>query len=351
MTLIPKRNIKRIVLCVVLLLSSFLFILQSTRANVLLGESKISIIYSSLSPDRIKHHTIYRGLFGPSSEVSEVDSKQFNNHSKKLYLSPDRKFIAITTEPYENHGNVSTHITDLNGALIVSAHPGSFVSWAPDSSKALLFLSGVENEDGRRIYYLAIDGTYIDSGLPENTISADISPVDGSIAYSLTRRGTDESDIYVRNRQGQDRLLLRSNKNIFAWVRWSPTGDKIALLKSDLGLSSAYRKLLILNSDGSGSEEISGINWGYPPVWSSDGTKIIFASLQNVWEYDAIQKLNRQVTNFNKGQAKHPSYSADGKIIVFASDFSGENQIWATYNNEQIQLTKDDQDKVYPIIP
>ncbi len=198
---------------------------------------------------------------------------------------------------------------------------------------------------------MGINGEYHDSGLPEGVINADISSKDGSIIYSLTQSGTDNSALYVRDSQGRDRLILEGDKNIFSWVRWSPNGDKIVFLKSDLMINSDSRRLMVINSDGTGLEKISGVLWGYPPVWSPDGSKIAFGNASNIWEYDANAKSLNKLTNFDRGTAFHPTYSEDGKTVMFSSDVSGKKQVWSVKDGQAVQLTNDDQEKNYPILP
>lgn len=284
-------------------------------------------------------------------KVSNFDDGKFNQHEKKLFLSPNRQLLAITVEPNGTHGSILTYITDLRGNKLTSPYPGSFISWSPDNKKVLLFLSGFENDDGRRIYYLYVDGKYHDSGLPEGVINADISPQDGSIVYSLTGGGTDKSTIYVRDPQGHDKLLVSGVDNIFAWVRWSPKGDRIAFLKSDLYFRSGQQTVWIMNSDGAGLKNISSVVWNYPPVWSPDGTKVAFGNSGDVWEYNVLQSSLRNVTNFGRGLAQHPNYSEDGKTVIFLSDVSGKKQIWAARDGDVVQLTTNEEEKGYPILP
>lgn len=190
-----------------------------------------------------------------------------------------------------------------------------------------------------------LQNNYANLGLPNGTISADISPLDGSVAYSYTHGGTDASTIYVRDSKGNDKVLIKSDNTILAWIRWSPKGDKVAFMKSDLTLG--YGAVWMMNPDGTGSEKASDIGWNYPPAWSPDGSKIAFANAGNIWEYDPFQKFLRNVTNWGKGGAS-PSYSADGKTIVFASGASGNQQIWSVENGIARELTNGANPRDYP---
>ncbi len=274
-----------------------------------------------------------------------------DKYKKEVHISPNKKYLSVTFEP--NEESVLTYVTDVNGKEIVSLHIGSFVSWAPDSSKVLLFLSDSENATGRRIYFLGVDGSYKDSGLPKGTISADISAKDGSIVFSVTNRGTDESNIYIL-KKGETRKYISlglDDKNIFAWVRWSSKGDKIAFMKSDLALSSGKQSVYVIDPDPKNPkpEKVSNVIWDYPQIWSPDGTRITFANEGNIWEYNISNKSIKNLTNFYKGTSEHPDYSSDGQTITFTSNISGSKQIWSVRNGKTAQITTDDEEKDYPV--
>ncbi len=285
-----------------------------------------------------------------SQAVSDFGNSKFGNYTKWLHLSPDRKLVAVTLNSIEDESDLYTYIASADGSQITPSHLGAFSAWAPDSSKILLYLSPMGAPWVRRIYALDAQNKYYDIGLPNGTINADISPIDGGILYSLTSGGTDDSTLYVRDPQGNDKALLKGNGNILTWVRWSPKADKISFLMSDL-LINKEQSVWVMNSDGTGREKLSDVVWGYPAMWSPDGTNIAFANAGNIWEYDATSKSLKNTTNFTHGQAQHPSYSADGKTIVFSSDVSGKNQIWSTQDGTVAQLTNDSSEKDYPILP
>ena len=278
--------------------------------------------------------------------VSDFRDTEYGDYpARALYLSPNRKLVAVTiTRPDEDVWPL-TYIAGIDGAKITTAHVGTFISWAPDSSKALLYYSPTDGPGIRKMYALGTQGNYYDLGLPNGTISADISPLDGSILYSSTSGGTDNSTLYLRDPQGKDTQLLKGDNHIFAWARWSPKGDKVAFLKSDLLITLG--EVWSINAEGTGAEKASDVNWGYPAVWSPDGTRFAFANAGDIWEYDTVAKSLHNATNLNHGGAEHPSYSADGKALTFSSN----GQIWKMENGCTAQLTSDIQPKDYPILP
>ena len=237
--------------------------------------------------------------------------------SKEIYTSPDGKFQAITVQ--KNEEVIQTYITDDFGRMIVEPQTGSFVSWYPDSSKVVLFLSAIQNPKGRELYLLGTDGSYVNSGLPVGVISADYSVSNSDIVYSLTQKGTDNSDIYVRIPSGQDQLILRGDNNILTWLRWSSQDSKIIYMQSDLLIRPGKQYLWIMDSDGNNKEKISPVDWDYPAAWSPDGSSIAFANAGDIWEYRIKDKSLTRLTNQGMYEtAINPEYSPDGKTISYS---------------------------------
>ncbi len=352
--LLPKHGFLFLMTTIIFLGGLFYF--YRTHANSIVNGSNISnqssglLLYSAGGSNNFAiDFSLPTGAV--SQIVSDFGNSTFQNANKELYLSPDRKLVAVTLDPVGEEVGPSTYIASVDGSQITSAYSGRFVSWAPDSSKALLYLSPMEAPWERRIYALDVQNQYYDTGLPDGTINADISPVDGSIAYSLTGAGTDASTIYVRNPQGNEKVLVKTDNSILSWIRWSPTGNKIAFLKSDLWASSGQQFAWVTNPDGTGAVNISGVNWGYPPAWSPDGSKLAFANAVGIWEYDTHAKTLNNVSNVANAAVSHPSYSGDGSTIVFSANIGGESQIWAAQAGGVVKLTSGSGEKDYPIMP
>jgi Tol biopolymer transport system component len=81
---------------------------------------------------------------------------------------------------------------------------------------------------------------------------------------------------------------------------------------------------LELTSEGSRSATVEGV------TWTPDGriaNRSSASGLQDIWIMDADGRNKRQLTA-NAGNNMHPSVSADGRTVVFASDRDGAWNIW-----------------------
>jgi WD40 repeat protein len=282
-----------------------------------------------------------KGRVYRSSNAAEAKLRQGSvaNPSEEvkqnIFLSPDRKHIAITesTSNYQTY----TYIVDLRGKTIAGPATGSFVDWAPDNSKVILYLSIEQTGSDRRVYYLTLDNQYYDSHLPAGVTGAAISPEDGSIVYTLTDSHTDTTKVYVRNAQGKDSLLI-ADEGIYVWPRWSPDGKQIALLGS-----SGNKELLLLDPDTGNAENISSVQWNYPPVWSPNGESLLFVHSGSIYEFNLSSDSLETIFD-SKVFVEHPVYAGDGETVLF----SDREQIWSVQYNSVKQMTSGSGEKRYP---
>lgn len=304
------------------------------------------------------------------SPITGTPSEASRQTEQQPFLSPDRTLTAATVWPCcGREGPPYTYIADVAGTRLTTAHLGSFRSWSPDSKKVLIYRSNTNNARDREIYVLGTDDSYSSLGLPIGVIDAQIVP-DGRIAYVLTPNATDHSDLWVRDVDGTDRLVLKGDNDIFAWLRWSPSGDAIAFLRSNMDAQSPEeaRQLWLVRPDGTDARRVAQkVLWDYPPVWSPDGETLLFAVQENpgelsismneealesnVWEYAVTTGRVRKVTAFTAARVLHPGYSADGRTILFVSDHTGSDELWAVTPSGLRQLTDDTMPKRYPIMP
>jgi Tol biopolymer transport system component len=201
-----------------------------------------------------------------------------------------------------------------------------------------LYLSIEKTGKNRQLYYLTLNDEYYDSGLPPGVTSASISPIDGSIVYTLTNSGTDATAVYLRSNESRDVLLIEEGP-IYAWPRWSPDGVTIALFRG-----SAEDMLITLNPETKEQTEVSKVQWNYPPVWSPDGTRIAFVHGGSVFEYGLEKKETERIVNHGSF-IQHPTYTADGSTILF----SDGQQIWSTQGGTETKITTGPEEKEYPI--
>ena len=137
------------------LMGGFVFVRYRTKADFTPSiaaptTSKGLLLYSSFDPYRSKVGAGIESLQlsqGAPQVTPDFSRDLFPDYRKELYLSPDRKSVAITAAGLLSgfESNPYTFISGIDGKQIAQPHLGRFVSWAPDSSKALLYISPMES--------------------------------------------------------------------------------------------------------------------------------------------------------------------------------------------------------------
>ena len=76
--------------------------------------------------------------------------------------------------------------------------------------------------------------------------------------------------------------------------------------------------------------------------WSPEGTRIVFQKDHDIYVISAEGGFPQQITT-DPAVDHQPSWSADGKWIYFASDRSGNQQVWRTpiETGEPVQMTRE----------
>jgi Tol biopolymer transport system component len=124
------------------------------------------------------------------------------------------------------------------------------------------------------------------------------------------------------------------------YPRWSPTGDKILFI-SPSGKSSdsdVVQNLWIMNPDGSEQTQLTRDIYVYDlPRWSPDGNWIVFAGSvayeepQPFYELWLIDKKGSEIKRLTSNKVESvnesaPMWSPDGTQIIFVKD---QNTVWA----------------------
>lgn len=129
----------------------------------------------------------------------------------------------------------------------------------------------------------------------------------------------------------------------------SPDGNKIAFSSDRSGAPMIY----IMNADGSDVKRKTFVGrYNSSPAWSPDGQKIAFAG-QTDDHYDIfimdVESGNiSKITSAKKSNGKYatnedPTFSPDGRFVVYTSDRTGTNQIYISTidGSEERAITKD----------
>ncbi len=162
-----------------------------------------------------------------------------------------------------------SNTTRLTNDAFIDSTP----SFRPDGRKIVFFSSRTGSD---QIFTMNPDGSN-PMQITHNALD-DAQPSyspDGQWIVFVANKGVDQ-DIYRMTANGADILDLSndpgSNKD---FPRFSPNGSKIAYERSD---SSGTTQVYLMNSEGSSQTQLTSIGNNYVPSFSPDGKKIIFDS-------------------------------------------------------------------------
>jgi Tol biopolymer transport system component len=141
----------------------------------------------------------------------------------------------------------------------------------------------------------------------------------GTLVFSSGRSG--DFDLWTLELETLDLRQLTSGKGLHDFPRWSPDGRQIAYIGTSDDLISS---LWIMNRDGSGKKRLTFKVHAQHPSWSADGKSILFtANVENgeeveICSYDlTLEKY--ELLMRRSGQETEPCLSPDGSRLLFAS--------------------------------
>ena len=196
--------------------------------------------------------------------------------------SPDGEQIIYTSYLYNNPDLFSLNIVK-NRRSVVSKYQGlnATGSFSPDGKKILLTLSKGKFPN---LYLISVSG-------------------------EILQRMTDGANI--------------DTSPVFA-----PNGQEIVFISD----RSGYPQLYIMNVDGGNVRKLTTSGFCDSPAWSPRGDKIVFTMRQSkgnydLYVYDIPTAKITKLTN-NQRNNENPTWSPDGRFVVFYSNRSGKGEIY-----------------------
>jgi TolB protein len=153
------------------------------------------------------------------------------------------------------------------------------------------------------------------------------------LAFSSSRAG--DSEIYVADPSGGNSRRLTTDKGPDVSPAWNrKTNSQIAFVSGRTGLPQIYT----MEADGTNQTRMTDQGYAVSPNWSPSGQFLTFAWVRkygpgdpgalDIYLMDIASKQWVQLTH-DGGRNDFPSWSPDGRHIVFQSNRSGTLQIWS----------------------
>ena len=216
-----------------------------------------------------------------STYVYDVDPK----------WSPDGMKIAFRS--YGRGGYHSLFVMNADGTdlreVVINSSPeiGSF-EWSPDGTK-----------------FLFDAGSYVE--LYSTSPSSD-----------KVRPSGLQANIYIADIDGKNLIRLTNDAEVMNLsASWSPDGKSIAFV-SNPAYGPVWSNIYVMNSDGTNRHVVAT---GFDPSWTPDGSKVLFVGAGNLYLVRPDGSALTQLTNYS-AYYRRPVYSPDGTKIIFEREFS-----------------------------
>ncbi len=319
-----------------------------------------------------------------------TDSPQWSPDGTKVVFDSRRNLDgsdAGNTNPTYNiwvmnaDGTNPKPLTSITAAGVDSYVP----RWSPDGTRIVYYsrrnLDGSDGEDSSNfnIWTVHADGSNAKplapiTAMPKvNSVEPQWSPDGTKVVFDSVRKldGSDASNInatyniWVVNADGINATPLTSlTAEGFASGRapqWSPDGTKIVFYSgrkldgTDAVNLNHASNIWVMNADGSNVKPLTSLTAAHAestsPLWSPDGTKIVFTSSRkldgtdaanvnntvNIWVMNADGSGAKPLTSLTAADANNwrPQWSQDGTLIVYGSWRSLDGADAASTNNVQ----------------
>ena len=225
------------------------------------------------------------------------------------------------------------------GSISLSPH------LSPDGSRVAF--SGVTKEGWQiQMFSLELNRLVNFPHFPGDNYSPAWSSDGQKLAFSSSRTGNTE--IYTVSSAGGGLSKLTDNRGPDVSPTWNPkTNAQIAWVSGRTGLPQIYT----MASDGTNAVRVTDQGYAVSPSWAPNGQFLAFAWVRHygpgapgasdIYVIDLASKQWAQLTH-DGGRNDFPSWSPDGRHIVFQSNRTGKLQIWTMLadGSEQRQLTK-----------
>jgi len=254
-----------------------------------------------INDEIIKHYTGEKGIAHTRIVFSNNASR-----SKELY-----------TIDYD--GFNLKKITSYNSLNLLPA-------WSPDGREILFTTYRYGNPD---LYAVTPEGANLRpvSTVQGLNIAGSYSPDGTKIALTISRG--EQPNLYLTDRSGKIIKRLSKGSTIETSPSFAPNGREIVFISDRAG----YPQMYIMSTEGGNIRRISTNGFCDSPAWSPRGDKIVFTMRLGREHYDlyvydlpsaSVSRLTRDERN-----NENPSWSPDGRFIVFSSNRDGRNELYS----------------------
>lgn len=249
------------------------------------------------------------------------------------YLDSDSGLICVTAGKTVDNGEIIPADNLVEEITYLTDSPESELSpvWTSDSDY-ILYTVKRNDSDNLESYKMRANGSEMERiGIGEGNLTglSDINP--SGTELILTKSNNSQSGLYLANLQDGTVYPVADDLQISeGWGAWCRLGKKIAYTRESAGTPS---QLWIVDRDGNNNMRLgTSENVGIGKDWCPLGLRVLYSAKDlkeayDLWVIDFYGTNQAQLTNTSYNEW-NPSFSPDGKWIVYVSDEDGNPDIW-----------------------
>jgi len=241
--------------------------------------------------------------------------------------------------------------------LTSSPHPSGAYDpdWSPDGER-IAFIADWQQRFHGQVYVMTSSGggTRRLTNVEEGARAPRWSPDGSRLAFGSRHAVGSQTveDIAIVNPDGGgDATVIATlgNSVTISALSWSPDGTVIACALRDLLVLGP--QIYLVEASGGTPELLGGGAGAIGLDWSPDGSRIVFASIENqdygIWVLPATGGVPMRLTTSSTVEFA-PSWSPDGERIAFTSSRGGTQQLWvmSTTGENLMRLTAETGDEL-----
>jgi DNA-binding winged helix-turn-helix (wHTH) protein len=146
-----------------------------------------------------------------------------------------------------------------------------------------------------------------------------------------------EREMHTELRPAEFRTIISGDAGNAA-PQFSPDGQRIAFMSN----RSGPWQIWMSNADGSDPVQVSFTDSAGTPRWAPDGKSFVFDAPWEGTTFVFLAPVNQPQNARPVAEGCVPSFSRDGKFVYFASDRTGDFEVWkvAVAGGPEIQITR-----------
>jgi len=273
------------------------------------------------------------------NELSEYDNfteglgLNKTSNASRYYFGSDSGLICVAAGKTVDSGEIISADDLVEEITFLTDSPESeqFPVWTADGEH-ILYTVKINDSENLESYRMKADGSAIErTGIGEGKLAgfSDVNP--NGTELLLTKSINSQPGLYLANLETRIIVPVSDDPQISEyWGAWCRLGKKITYTQESAGTPS---QLWIVDRDGSNKFRLgTSENVGTGKDWCPLGLRVIYSAkdskdTSDLWVIDFYGTNQIRLTNTSYNEW-NPSFSPNGKWIVYVSDEGGDPDIW-----------------------